>query len=327
MGPLTEALPAPALALVCGVGAGLGLFLIAGYLFPGEASGPDRDGLDEVEVPVDRRERARRWRLAVGESISDRVVLRWLLTAGAGLLVGAITRWPVAALLGAVGAWSLPALLRNDSRLVEQVARLEAIATWTEMLRDTIASAAGLEQAIAAGADAAPHAIRPQVQALQERLRKGQRLPEALRSFASEVADPSCDLVVASLVMASQRQARQLGDLLSSLAAATRDQVAMRLRIAAARARTQTSVRVIVVTTVTMALGLAVLDRSYLAPYNSLSGQVVLLLIGGIFACGLAWLRKIAAFTEAPRVLTRLDAFSPSRSHAGPDERAGISAR
>jgi tight adherence protein B len=301
-------------ALLCGAGLGLGLMLIATFLL---AAGQD-DEAGELPRTYNSDNRgggwlvlARRWQAARVE----RSLGRWALVAVTAFLGGAITRWPVAALLAAAGAWSLPTLLRRDPQLNTQVARLEAIATWTEMLRDTMAAAAGLEQAIAASAEVAPQPIRPEVQELQDRLRRGQRLPEALRGFADDVADPSCDLVVAALVMASQHQARQLGELLASLATATRDQVGMRLRVAATRSRIQTSVRVIVGTTIAMALGLALLNRSYLAPYGSLPGQVVLLMIGGVFAGGLAWLRKISAFVEPPRVLTRLDVLTVGGGH------------
>ena len=60
------------------------------------------------------------------------------------------------------------------------------------------------------------------------------------------MADPTCDLVVAALILAAEHQAQRLGELLGSLAAAARDQATMRLRVEAGRARTRTSVKVIV---------------------------------------------------------------------------------
>ena len=133
----------------------------------------------------------------------------------AAVLVGAATGWPVGALLAGVAAFAIPALLREDRAHAALVARVEAIAGWAEMLRDTIAAAAGLEQAIAATAPLAPPPIRDEVVMLAARLER-ERLSTALRAFADDVADPTCDLVVAALVLASEHQAHRLGELLGS---------------------------------------------------------------------------------------------------------------
>ena len=68
----------------------------------------------------------------------------------------AVTRWPVAALgLGALVIW-WPALFGGTTAEQRQIAALEALVTWTETLRDTIAAHASLEQAIPASAVNAP---------------------------------------------------------------------------------------------------------------------------------------------------------------------------
>jgi Flp pilus assembly protein TadB len=167
------------------------------------------------------------------------------------------------------------------------------------MLRDTLAAAAGLEQTILATAGAAPVALRGEIRGLAGRLERGERLPAALRTFAEQVADPTADLVVSALVLAAEHQARQLADLLGELAREAREQVAMRLRIDAGRARTRTSVRVIVGTTLAFAAGLIVLNRPYLHPYDDAGGQLVLLLVGGLFAVAFWWLARIGQIAES----------------------------
>src|SRR5262249_30184946 len=74
------------------------------------------------------------------------------------------------------------------------MAGLEALATWTESLRDTIAGAVGLEQAIPASLRAAAPSLREPLTALVERLHTRVPMPEALRRFADDLADPSADL-------------------------------------------------------------------------------------------------------------------------------------
>ena len=227
----------------------------------------------------------------------------WLPAAVAAILTGAGTGWPVAGLLALVGVLTLPRLLGRDRQAADRTARLEAIAVWAEMLRDTLSAAAGLEQAILATAPIAPPALKEETARLAARIDDGQPLGEALRAFADEVDDATCDMVTAALVMAAEHRARQLGPLLGQLAASTREQVTMRLKIEAGRGRVRTSVRVITATTLGMAGGLVVLNRSYLDPYGTVEGQLVLALVGGLFALAFWWLMKIATLEEEARVL------------------------
>jgi len=208
-------------------------------------------------------------------------------------------------------------LLGGARRHQAAVGRIEAIAGWAEMLRDTMAGSAGLEQAIVATATLAPLPIRAEVATLAVRL-EGERLALALRAFADEVADPTCDLVVAALVLAAEHQAQRLGELLGSLAAAARDQATMRLRVEAGRARTRTSVRVIVGATGALVLGLALFNRGYLAPYDTATGQLVLILVGGVFAVAFMWLARMTRPVQVERFLTNSHMFD------APDQVSGM---
>ncbi len=246
---------------------------------------------------------------------AERATLRLGLAAGAAVLVGAVTGWPVGALLAGLAGWGLPGLLGGTKGRGEQLARIEAVAAWAEMLRDTMAGAAGLEQAIVATATVAPLAIRAEVATLAVRL-DGERLAPALRGFADEVGDPTLDLVVAALVLAAEHQASRLGELLGSLAQAARDQATMRLRVEAGRARSRTSVKVVVGVTAGLALGLVVLNRGYLAPYDSALGQLVLLLVGAMFAGAFVWLSRMTRPTAPERFLVTSDGFATGLTEA-----------
>ncbi|PWU49969.1 type II secretion protein F, partial [Micromonospora globispora] len=206
---------------------------------------------------------------------SDRT--RMAVAVAAGFAAAVLTRWPVAALLTAAGVWTLPRVLGPDREHQRSLGRIEAIATWAELLRDTLSSAAGLEQAITATAAVTPAPIRAQVQALADGVRSGARLPDALRVFAAELADPTADLVVRALQQAAGYHGGQLTDSLTSLAATAREQASIRMRVATTRATTRTAARVITGTSVVMVAGLIVLNRGFLAPYGTLTGQMVLL--------------------------------------------------
>ncbi len=237
-----------------------------------------------------------------------------LAGATAGIVAGLLTGWPVAGLWAAIAVLALPGLVAVDRSGPAVIARMEAVAGWTEQLRDTLSAAAGLEQAITATAPIAPEPIRAEITILADALARGDRLAPALRATADRLADPTADLVIVALIAAAERHARDLAGLLGSLAAAAREQVAMRLRVAAGRARIRTSTRVIVAVTVLMAAGLAVLNRTYLAPYGSPGGQLVLFGVGGLFAGAYGWMGRIARHRPPARILTRTAAASRETS-------------
>jgi Flp pilus assembly protein TadB len=239
----------------------------------------------------------------------DRKLIAWLAGAAAiGLAVGTVTGWVVGAVLAAVGVASVPRILEIGSDHKRDLDRIEAIASWTEMLRDTLVAAAGLEQAILATAPASPEAIREEITELAVRLERGERLAPSLRHLADQLHDPTADLVISALVLAAEHQARQLASLLGELAGEAREQASMRMRVDAGRASTRTGVRVIVLTTLTFAIGLMLLSRSYLAPYDSAFGQLMLMFVGLLFAGAFAWLARIARLRKPDRFLTELSA-------------------
>lgn len=271
-----------AYAAVLGTGTGLGLVLIvAGF----RASGPR---------PPRRFARVQ----------LEGIVVRLAAAVGCAVVVGAVTRWPVGVVLAGAAAWWMPRALGPDREHARRVARIEAIASWAESLRDTLAGAAGLEQTILATAPVAPGPIAEQITDLAGRIERGERLPDALRGLADRLADPTADLVVGALLLAAEQQAKDLGQLLGRLAAAARDQAAMRMRIAATRARMRSSVRIIVGCAVSLTVGLLVWSRSYLHPYDSVVGQLVLLGVGVCFTAAFGWLARISRLDEQPRVLT-----------------------
>jgi tight adherence protein B len=232
-----------------------------------------------------------------------RLNLRIVLAVVLGLVVAFVTRWPVAALFTAAGGFMLPTFFGGKELREKEIGRIEAIASWAEMLRDTLAGAGGLEQSIVASAGVAPQPIRPEVVRLAARLERD-RLSVALRDFADELDDPTGDLVVASLVLAADKSPKRLGHLLGTLADSARSEADMRLRIDASRARTRTSVKVVTITTLGFTFGLMVLNRDYLDVYSSFVGQLVLLFIGFLYTTAYVWLARAARFSGTERFLT-----------------------
>jgi Flp pilus assembly protein TadB len=222
-------------------------------------------------------------------------------TVAAGITV-AVTRWPIAVLAAAALGFFFRDIFLASERGKSDVDRSVAVASWTEMLRDTLSASSGLEEAIAATAPLASPVIQPALAGLMARLG---RIPlaQALAGFANDLDDPTGDLVASALILGAQGEAQQLSELLSALAESARDDASMRLGVQAARASTQTSVRVVAGITVTMVVGLLVLNRSYLQPYEGVAGQAVLALVFALFAGGLLWLRHMSRFKSPERFL------------------------
>ena len=225
------------------------------------------------------------------------------VAAVAGVAGGVATEWVVGAVLTAVAVWSLPRLLVREKDHARHLARVEAVAGWAEMMRDILAAATGLEQAILASAAVAPKAIRAEVTTLAIRLENGHHLAPSLEKLADDLADPTADLVISALRLAATQQARNVSELLSSLAVATRELASMRQRIHTSRAHTRASVRMITGATCVFVAVLIVFDRDYLAVYDTLTGQFVLLGIATLFVIGFAGLARIAAVDQPARFL------------------------
>lgn len=239
----------------------------------------------------------------VGEAKMENLAVRVALAVVGGLLIILLTAWPVAALMAVGGGFMAPTLLASGATRQAKIARVEAIAAWAEMLRDTMAGAGGLEQSIIASAGIAPIPIRQNVVRLAARLERD-RLAPALREFADELDDPIADLVVAALVLAADKNPRKLGELLGTLSKSARSEVTMRLRIDAGRARIRTSVKVVAAVTALTVTGMVVLNREYMEPYDTLTGQLVLAGVAGCFAASFYWLVKGSKFKTQDRFLT-----------------------
>jgi Flp pilus assembly protein TadB len=181
--------------------------------------------------------------------------------------------------------------------------RVEALAMWTESLRDTIAGAVGLEQAIPASARSAGPLLRPHLDALMDRIRGRMPLPDALHMLADDINDPSADIIIAALILNSRLRGPGLREVLGALAKSAREEVDMRNRVMAQRAGMRRAVQIIVVAVTVVVVGMAVLDHKYVQPYGTPVGQLVLSLVMLLFAGGFFWLRRLSDVKTPERFL------------------------
>ncbi|WP_327586976.1 type II secretion system F family protein [Nonomuraea sp. NBC_00507] len=218
---------------------------------------------------------------------------RLLIAAGMGVIVLALTRWPVAGIGAGIGTMTLPALLSGrSSRAV--IDRMDALERWTRRLSDVLAAGRGLEHALMSGTRNAPDPIAAEVRALGRRVEMRVELGEALRLFADDLNDPIGDRIAAALILAAERRGQGLRQVLTGLAGMVATEVANRRQIEAERAQCRTTVRWITVFLIAFT-GFAVLSRDYVAPYSTLVGQLVLAAVLAMYAAGLRWIHRLGA--------------------------------
>jgi Flp pilus assembly protein TadB len=222
---------------------------------------------------------------------------------GAGLLVLLLTRWVVAAVGAGVLVMMWDTLFGGAGAERRAIAKIEALAAWTESLRDTVAGAVGLEQAIPATAYAAAPAISAPLAAMADRLRVRVPLPVALQRFAEDMDDASADLIIAALILNSRLRGPGLREVLTSLSESARAELDMRQRVSAGRRSTRRSVQIVVGVTLAFVLGLRILNPQYVEPYGTAVGQIMLLLVIVIFGAGIFWLRRLSRFETPERFL------------------------
>jgi len=223
----------------------------------------------------------------------------WLVGALlAGLVVLAVTRW-IGAALGTVALVAgLPWFFGGGRITRRDLDRTQAIATWAEMIRDNIAGAAGLEQALQSTASIAPAPIAREVRTFAGRL-ETQSVADALVSLGEDLDHPAADLVVVSLANAARMEGRDLGSLLGRLADSIRADVRMRLRVEVGRARIRTSSRIVLAVTLFTVAMIYVTSRDLLEVYDTAGGQLWLLAVFALFI-GALWLMDHLARIQLP---------------------------
>lgn len=260
--------------------AGMGVVLIVDALQSGS-----------TESPLKRPSALRRLGRAFGGPfLGLRVAGGVVIGVGALLL----TRWPVAAVAvaGLVVFW--PRIIGASGATRDRVAQLEALALWTESLKDLVSGATGLYEAIPASVASAPPMLLGPLGDLSGLLEAREPLPSALLSFAEELADPSAEMVISALIINAETRGPGLAASLDRLAGSIREELELRRSIDASRRGGRRSVQIMMVAVVVMACMMAfVFPPQFSQPYRTGIGQLVLLIVVGIFGACFFQLRRL----------------------------------
>ncbi len=268
------------LIVLCSTGVGVGVALVVAGLF--------------ATTPV-----AKKMSFAKGIDRATRQSAAAALIGAA--VVGLITQWPVGALIGAAVGWTLRSALSSSSpnRVTN---RLDALATWIETLRDSVAAHRGLVAAIESTVPSAPASLRANIEALVIRIKSGTPPDRAFAALASELADASADEAIAPLILAARFGGADLQNLLGTAAANTREQLALVQRTDVARAKPRREMRLVVVVTLGFVLATLTIGHGYFTPFSTTTGQIVLVVIAGLFAVGFGMMNRLSRPQPMPRL-------------------------
>ncbi len=227
----------------------------------------------------------------------------------AAALAGALTGWPVAGLIAAVAAFSVPGIVESRRDDVRREARAEAIGTWIGMVRDNVAAGAGVETAIRAIARPAegiepPQALAEELTELVGRLDRWMSLSLALRMFADEMEDEHADMAIMQLIRAAEHHSGRTVEQLTGIADGIDEELAGREGVTTERGKIRNEL-VAILLFLSLAGGFYFLfRRSYLDALATVPGEVDLLLAGVMFGTGVALLLRMARPYRAVRLLT-----------------------
>jgi len=253
-------------------------------------------GLQKRPVVESRpRTAARRLRL------TRRTRLLLLAGIGCGLVLVWITGWALAVVIAPVAVLGLPLLLAAPPSAA-QIVRLEAMEEWTRSLAGVLTVGIGLEQALVATLRSAPAPIAEEVERLVARLRARWDTETALRAFADELDDSTGDLIAANLILGARRRGAGLASVLEGLAESVGADVRARRQVEADRAKPRATARWVTLISVSV-LGILAISGSYVEPYASPLGQVLLVTLLAAYVATLVWMRRMANGRPLPRFL------------------------
>lgn len=233
---------------------------------------------------------------------------RMLLLAGvvAGVVAFLVTGWVLALVVVPVAFVGLPVLLSSSSA-AQRIERLEALEEWTRSLSGVLTVGVGLEQALVATLRSTPAAISPEVTRLVARLRARWNTEAALRAFADELDDATGDLVAANLILGARRRGAGLASVLEGLAESVAADVRARRQVETDRAKPRATARWVTLISVGVLVILAV-SGTYVEPYQSPLGQVILVALLAMYVATLVWMQRMAIGRAMPRFLSPLPA-------------------
>lgn len=266
-------------------------------------------GLRPIEVTDEARPKSMAFSRV--RAMQKRTVLLLLGGSGLGIIAFLTTGWALALIVVPAAAIGLPMLL-SAPPAAARIQRLEAMEEWTRSLSGVLTVGVGLEQALVATLRSTPAAIAPEVTRLVARLRSRWVTEDAIRAFAEEVDDATGDLVAANLILGARRRGAGLSSVLEGLAESVAADVRARRQVEADRAKPRATARWVTLISTGVLVILAV-SGTYVEPYRSPIGQVILVGLLAAYIATLIWMRQMAIGRPLPRFLEDSNQLTKAR--------------
>jgi tight adherence protein B len=225
----------------------------------------------------------------------------YLISGVAAVVSYVVTGWPISPIVGVAITLILIKVFKSTD-YKKDIERLDAIASFIEMLRDTMAGSAGITQALLASCKIAPASIEPELRKFAERVTKQMNLSDAIVLLAHDLNNQMGDLLCSALLVAAKGQAYSLSELLNTLADSTRQKIVMLREINSSRASVVTNLRTVIIVSVGFFVGSSLLAKSYLSVYQNAVGQIVLVIVGALYLTGLLMFSKMMESKTEPRI-------------------------
>ena len=209
----------------------------------------------------------------------------------------------VSGLLGGLGLLAPYAyyVRRHDRRRSAiQDALVEAI----EQLRDAIRTGLSVQEALSGLARSGTEALRAEFSSLSRDARLV-GFDSALAAMRDRLADPVFDVVACALAINDRLGGRLVSQVLDRLADATRAQLRIEHEVRALQGRTVLSARIVAAAPLIALIGLRASNPRYLAVFDSMWGQLVLLGCAAGIALGYAAMLYLTRLPGQRRVLVR----------------------
>lgn len=220
-----------------------------------------------------------------------------------GAVIAVVSGWLVSILLVPVAAVVGWKTWRGRSR--PRVPRLEALAEFARGLAGVLGVGRGIEEAIIQAAKSAPAALNTEVTKLAARIRANWDTPTALRHFADDVDDATCDLFVATLILASNRRGPGVASAIQGLAESIEAEVRARREVETEQKKPTTAARMITIISTLLLAGLF-LAGEHVQPYQTPLGQVLLLGFLSAYLGLLWWMSRLIKTPPVPRFMGTL---------------------
>jgi Flp pilus assembly protein TadB len=219
----------------------------------------------------------------------------------AGVVMWAVTGWPVHGLLAAAIVAGLPFILHPGGSGRAEIARLEALAEWLQQLASVRSGGKPLEATIVA-LDTVPVLLQRDVGALAERLSSGMPARTAYRALADDLGNRVGDDIVQLFMDHVTSRGPGLARALTTQASLVARQAADLRDIDAERAKARSEARRVSLFAIAV-VGVILLNGSYAAPFATPLGQLGLVVLAALFVLALLWLRRMAEMDAEPRTL------------------------